>query len=164
MTGSNTGALIVFSRTSELKFYAESGDEIDAIVSKRMLLTIFQKSSPMHDGAVIVENNRIRAARCILPVSENQDIPAAFGLRHRAALGISETTDAVVLVVSEETGQVSLVKSGRLWHNIPVTEVRSRLELFLADDGDEVEHKMRQEGWLANVKNSNGFPSSITVQ
>ena len=109
--GTNTGALIVLSKNSELKFFAESGDRIDAVVSKRLLMAIFNKYSPLHDGAVIIYDNKIVAARCILPVTE-RDMPAQFGLRHRAALGMSENTDSLVIVVSEETGQLSTMRNG----------------------------------------------------
>lgn len=131
MTHHHTGALIVFSRGSELRHLAETGDEIDAILSKRLLLTIFNKTSPMHDGAVLVVNGRIKAARCVLPVSESSEIPASLGLRHRAAVGVSELTDTVVLVVSEEKGQMSIAYNGRLETNLSATEVRNRLNYYL---------------------------------
>jgi uncharacterized protein (TIGR00159 family) len=142
MAGSHTGALIVFGKEADLKFYADSGDEIDAIVSKRLLISIFNKYSPLHDGAVIISKNRLRAARCILPVSENENIPAAFGLRHRAAIGLTETVDAIVLVVSEETGQISLVRNGKLMHNLSAQELRTKLNQFLLADSesDEVDN------------------------
>ena len=84
-----TGALICFTQASDLSAFAESGDRLDAEISKRLLLSIFNKTSPLHDGAVIVAGGRIKAARCILPVSENSDVPASLGLRHRAAIGLS---------------------------------------------------------------------------
>jgi diadenylate cyclase len=140
MAAAHVGALIVIAQDSDLKFYAESGDELDAVVSKRLLLSIFNKYSPMHDGAVIIHKGRIQAARCILPVSENDEIPAAFGLRHRAAIGLSEVADAIVLVVSEETGQISLVRSGELLHNLSTQELRSKLNLYLFEE-DEMEKK-----------------------
>ena len=126
-----TGALICFSRASNLTPYAETGDRLDAEVSKRLLLSIFNKTSPLHDGAVIVTNGRLQAARCILPVSENPDVPAALGLRHRAALGLSEMTDAVILVVSEETGQMSLVQGGQIYRNLSQAELRTQLNEWL---------------------------------
>jgi diadenylate cyclase len=131
--GSNTGALIVLSKNSELKFYAESGDRLDAILSKRLLLSIFNKYSPLHDGAVIVYSNRIVAARCILPVTE-RDMPANFGLRHRAAIGMSENTDSLIIVVSEETGQISLMKNGQLSHNLSTQELRKKIGEYLYED------------------------------
>ncbi len=127
----NTGALIVFAKSSELKFYAESGDDIDAVISKRLLITIFQKTSPLHDGAVIISKGRIKAARCILPVSESNELPASFGLRHRAAIGLTEVTDSVVLIVSEETGQISLAINGKMDTNLSKSELRTKLHFYL---------------------------------
>lgn len=134
LSTSKTGALMVFARTSELKFYAESGDIVDAAISKRLLIAIFQKYSPLHDGAVILSKSRIKAARCILPVSENEEIPAHMGLRHRAAIGITEVTDAVVLVVSEETGNVSVVYNGKIYAVLGKNELKTKLKIFLSDD------------------------------
>nr|WP_262904542.1 diadenylate cyclase CdaA [Hymenobacter lucidus] len=133
LAGKNTGALIAFQMVSDLKFYGDSGDLIDAAVSKRLLMSIFNKTSPLHDGAVIISNNRIKAARCILPVSENPDVPASMGLRHRAAIGLTEVTDSVVLVVSEETGQISLVRGGEVFRNLSSSDLRARLNEFLFD-------------------------------
>lgn len=132
--GSNTGALIVVSKSSELKFYAESGDLLDARISKRLLLSIFNKYSPLHDGAVIIHQGRIKAARCILPVTEREDISAQLGLRHRAAIGMSEVTDTLVLVVSEETGQMSIVRDGRLYHNLSAPELRKMINEYLYEE------------------------------
>jgi diadenylate cyclase len=131
MGGSNTGALIVFSRDSELKFYSNSGDRLEAIVSKRLLLSIFNRLSPLHDGAVIIYNNNIVAARCILPVSEQDHLPAQYGLRHRAALGMSETTDSLIVIVSEETGQLSCARSGFMEFNLSIQELRNRINEYL---------------------------------
>lgn len=139
----NTGALIVFSKFSGLKFYADSGDRIDAIISKRLLLAIFNKYSPLHDGAVIVHNGRVVAARCILPVSDQEDLPAQFGLRHRAAIGMSEATDTLVLVVSEETGQLSVVRAGQMHHNLSAQEVRNMINLYFTEE--EIEDKELEE-------------------
>jgi diadenylate cyclase len=133
----NMGALIVFAKSSELKFYAESGDTLDAQISKRLLISIFQKNSPLHDGAVIIENNRIKAARCILPVSENDEIPANYGLRHRAAIGMTEVTDSIVLIVSEETGQTSIAINGILFNNLSRTELKQKLRNYLFEEEEE---------------------------
>lgn len=134
LAGKNTGALIVFAKTSELQFYSDSGDFLDAAISKRLLLSIFNKTSPLHDGAVIVAGNRIKAARCILPVTESDDVPASLGLRHRAAIGLSEVTDSVILVVSEETGQISLVTEGVVYRNLSSSDLRSKLNQYLFDN------------------------------
>jgi diadenylate cyclase len=133
LAGKQTGALIAFGMASDLKFFADSGDLLDATVSKRLLMSIFNKTSPLHDGAVIISNGRIKAARCILPVSENPDVPASMGLRHRAAIGLTEVTDAVVLVVSEETSQISLVRGGEVFRNLAPADLRARLNEFLFD-------------------------------
>lgn len=138
--GTNTGALIVLSKNSELKFYAESGDRLDAVVSKRILMAIFNKFSPLHDGAVIIFNNRIVAARCILPVTD-RDVPAQFGLRHRAAIGMSEATDALIIVVSEETGQISTMKNGEIFHNLSTQELRKTINEYLYEDSKETPTK-----------------------
>lgn len=135
--GSNTGALIVMSKNSELKFYVESGDRLDAVISKRLLLSIFNKYSPLHDGAVIVYNNKIVAARCILPVTE-RDVAAHYGLRHRAAIGMSENTDTLVLVVSEETGQISVMRNGQSYNNLSTQELRKQINEYLYEDDEEV--------------------------
>jgi uncharacterized protein (TIGR00159 family) len=132
--GANNGALIVLSRSSPLKFYAESGDLIDAHISKRLLLSIFNKNSPLHDGAVILYRGKIVAARCILPLTEQEHIPAQYGLRHRAALGMSETSDSLVLVVSEETGQMSLARNGKMMHNLSAQELRSAINNYLYEE------------------------------
>lgn len=134
LSGSNTGALIVLSRNTELKFYVESGDKIDALISKRLLMSIFNKYSPLHDGAVIIYHNRISAARCILPVTE-REVSARFGLRHRAAIGMSEATDTLVIVVSEETGQISTMKNGVADHNVTPEELRLKIQEYLFEDG-----------------------------
>jgi uncharacterized protein (TIGR00159 family) len=129
---SRFGGLIVIPRSSELKFFIETGEIIDSVISKKMLITIFNKNSPMHDGAVILSKNRIKAARCILPVSESQELPANLGLRHRSALGLSEVTDAIILVVSEETGQFSLAHDASLEHNLSIAELKSKINQLLS--------------------------------
>ncbi|TFV92386.1 TIGR00159 family protein [Algoriphagus kandeliae] len=137
LAGSNTGALMVISKSTELKFYAESGDILDAELSKRLLISIFNKYSPLHDGAVIIHNGKIKAARCILPVTE-REVPAQFGLRHRAGIGMSEATDAIILIISEETGQISMAKNGKVLHNMSFQEVRETLNDYLNNlDVDE---------------------------
>lgn len=107
-----TGALIVIRRNNKLDFVKDSGDEMDIVVNKPILKSIFYKNSTLHDGAIIIEENKITATRVILPVSNSREIPLRFGLRHRAAIGITEKTDAIAIVVSEENGQVSYLKNG----------------------------------------------------
>lgn len=132
LSASNTGALIVISKNSELKFYADTGDLMDAYISKRLLLSIFNKYSPLHDGAVILHKEKIKAARCILPVSE-RDLPAHFGMRHRAAMGMSEATDSLILIISEESGQIAIARNGTIDSNLLVPEVRRRINQYLQE-------------------------------
>jgi len=127
----HTGALIVFSKSPELKFYTDSGDVINADVSKRLLITIFNKHSPMHDGTVIISEGKIKAVRCILPISTKEDIPAHYGLRHRSALGLTEITDSIVLIVSEETGEMSLAQGNNIDSNLTSSEIRYQLNHYL---------------------------------
>lgn len=114
MAATKTGALIVFSRLTDIGIYAQTGERLDAVISRRMIENVFFKNSPLHDGAMIIGEGRIVAARCILPTSDNPNIPAHLGLRHRAAVGLSEHSDAVVVVVSEERGVVSIVSGGNV--------------------------------------------------
>ncbi|MCL4154348.1 UNVERIFIED_CONTAM: hypothetical protein GTU68_025981 [Idotea baltica] len=112
MSMSKTGALIVFERNNNLDFLSSSGDEMNIKVTQPIIESIFFKNSPLHDGAIVVSNNIVKATRVILPVNNEKNIPQRFGLRHRAAIGISEKTDALALVVSEETGSISYFKDG----------------------------------------------------
>jgi uncharacterized protein (TIGR00159 family) len=137
LKASKTGALIVFSRDVELKFYAETGDAVDAEVNKRLLLSIFNKNSPLHDGAVIIYKGRVKAARCVLPVSENDHLPPHFGLRHRAAVGMSENTDTLVMAVSEETGRLILARNGKYLKGLKLKQVEQRILDYLHNDEPE---------------------------
>jgi diadenylate cyclase len=112
------GALIVFPRITGLKNIIEYGQEIDAVVSKELLESIFNTKSPLHDGAVLIKNDRITYAGCFLPLSTNPDISSKLGTRHRAAIGITEETDAISLIVSEETGNISIGVNGKLTRNL----------------------------------------------
>jgi len=123
-----TGALIVIRNNSNLDMYSETGDVLNAETSSRLFVSIFNKTSPLHDGAVVVENDKIKAARVILPVTDKMDLPPEYGLRHRAGLGISEVTDSLVIIVSEETGQISMAENGILQKNIPSRLLRQKLE------------------------------------
>lgn len=107
-----TGALIVIKRNTSLDFVKTTGDEMNLEVNQPIIESIFYKNSPLHDGAMVIEDNKITATRSILPVSNDRNIPLRFGLRHRAAVGITEKTDALAIVVSEETGQISYLKNG----------------------------------------------------
>ena len=128
MSETKTGALIVMSHTSSLEFVIETGDTLDANIKRRLIENIFYKNAPLHDGAMIISNNRIVAARCMLPMSESQNIPANLGMRHRAAAGLTEQTDATVIVVSEQTGNISFVKNGEIKVMSSIIELRQCIE------------------------------------
>jgi diadenylate cyclase len=114
MSETKTGALIIVSRRSDLKFYIQSGTPIDSVVNSKVIENIFFKNSPLHDGAVIIKENRIVAARCVLPVTERENFPAHYGMRHRAAVGVTEVSDAIAITVSEQTGAVSFTVGGEI--------------------------------------------------
>lgn len=122
-----TGGLITIQKNDDLTKVAVSGEEIDARLSKTLLLALFSQYSPLHDGAVLISNNRIRAARCILPVSDDDELPHTLGFRHRAALGMSAATDAAVIAISEESGRISLALKGELFNNLSLPDLEERL-------------------------------------
>jgi len=128
MAQSYTGAIMVLTRESNLQFYISTGEPIDAEVSAKLLESIFFKNSPLHDGAVIITRNRIKAARCVLPVTDDDEFPAHLGMRHRAAVGLSESSDAVAIVVSEQTGGISIAHDGELEYDISPKRLRDYLE------------------------------------
>lgn len=134
LKATKTGALVVFSRDTELKFYAETGDALNAEVNKRLLLSIFNKNSPLHDGAIVIYKGRIKAARCVLPVSENDHLPPNFGLRHRAAVGMSENTDTLVMAISEETGRLILARNGKYLKGLKLKQVEQKILEYLHHD------------------------------
>lgn len=128
MSETKTGALIIISKKSDLVFYINTGESVDSALTDKMLENIFYKNSPMHDGAVIIKDNRIIAARCVLPVTEKESFPSHFGMRHRAAVGITETTDAIAITVSEQTGAVSLTVNGEINSNLNKDKLRYLIE------------------------------------
>lgn len=123
-----TGALIVLERGIPLKEYLQSGIAIDSVISKQMLINIFEKNTPLHDGAVIIRKNKIASATCYLPLSMNYGIDKSLGTRHRAALGITESSDCVVIVVSEETGNISFCVDGKIHHNLTPSQLNDLLQ------------------------------------
>lgn len=127
MSNSNTGALIVLTKQSELEQVVETGQTINATISSQLLETIFFKNTPMHDGAVIISNNKVVAAKCVLPVSENKEIPSTMGLRHRAATGVTEQSDAIAIVVSEQTGKIATFKQGKIQTNVRPENLKTML-------------------------------------
>ncbi len=127
MSTNLTGALIIIARENDLSEFTETGETIDARVSSELIENIFFKNSPLHDGAMIIMNNRIKAARCILPVSSDPNLPTELGLRHRSALGLAEQTDAISIIVSEQTGFVSICMDGKLQRNLKPSQLKSLL-------------------------------------
>lgn len=127
MSASKIGALIVISNKSDLLNITNTGDFLDAEISNILIQSIFFKNSPLHDGAIVISNNKIKAARCILPVSDDTNLPTNYGLRHRAAIGLTSITDASVIVVSEETGEIAYVNSGNVISSISITDLENKL-------------------------------------
>jgi len=127
MASKKTGGLIVIGRTSRLDIYSEAGEILKAVISAELLETIFFKNSPLHDGAVLIEDGLILAARCPLPITDQLNVPNHFGMRHRAAIGITESTDSLVVVISEESGNISIADTGKVLENITPAELRKIL-------------------------------------
>ena len=134
LKATRSGVLIVFSRDTELKLYIDTGDPLDAEVTKRLLISIFNKNSPLHDGAVIIYKGRIKAARCVLPVSENDHLPPHFGLRHRSGIGMSEITDTLVMIISEETGRLILARNGKYLKGLKLKQVEQKILEYLHNE------------------------------
>jgi uncharacterized protein (TIGR00159 family) len=133
LSNSKTGALIVIKRKSTLEMYAQAGDILEANISSRLIISIFNKNSPLHDGAIIIDKDKIFAARVVLPVTDNPDLPPDYGLRHRAALGITEVTDALVIIVSEEKGKISIAENNEIRRGISSRDLMERLEQEFQD-------------------------------
>ena len=128
MSKTKTGALLVIAHRNELQAFVLTGEQIDAQISTQLIENIFFKNSPLHVGALILVENRLKAARCILPVSENQDLPDGLGLRHRSGIGVTEQTDAFCIMVSEQTGGISVCKGGYLKKGLSIEELQEILE------------------------------------
>lgn len=145
-----TGALIVVANNDNLDAYERTGIRLDSILSRQLLINIFEKNTPLHDGAVIVNGDRVVSATCYLPLSENMDLSKDLGTRHRAAVGISETTDALVIVVSEETGKVSVAQNGVLTRDVDDNQLVEMLRKIQKPVDEEeakaVENKGKEEG------------------
>ena len=142
-----TGALIVIKQQEELDSYIESGIMVDGIVTSALLVNTFEKNTPLHDGAAIIIGNRMAAATCYLPLSQNEEISKDLGTRHRAAIGMSEATDALIIVVSEETGHVSIAKEGELKRISGIEDFKSALHGLVATDEKEKKkpHRNKKE-------------------
>ncbi len=146
-----TGALMVIEQKVALGEYERTGINIDGMLTSQLLINIFEHNTPLHDGAVIIRGNRIVAATCYLPLTDNQDVGKEYGTRHRAALGISEVSDSITIIVSEETGAVSLAKDGRLYRNLTREELLRRLGTLKTND-ENVDVFKKWKGLLKNER------------
>lgn len=144
-----TGALIVVEQDMILEEYVTTGIPIDGVVTSQLLINIFEHNTPLHDGAVIIRGNRVVAATCYLPLSDNLDLSKELGTRHRAGVGISEVTDSMTIIVSEETGAVSLAVGGKLIRNIDKESLRSKLEYIRRKSIDVKSFKL----WRGRLRN-----------
>ena len=142
MGRSKTGALIVIEVDSPLEEYERTGITVDGLVSSQLLVNIFEHNTPLHDGAVIIRGDRVQSATCYLPLSDNRSLSKELGTRHRAGVGISEVTDALVIIVSEETGKVSVAQNGELFRSLDVIDLRRKLESVQ----DKKEGKSKKSG------------------
>ncbi len=154
MSEQKTGALVVITQQIDLDSFAETGETIDARISSQLLESLFYTNSPLHDGAVIISGNRIRSARCVLPVSDTRRLPVNLGLRHRAAIGITEQSDAIALVVSEQSGRISWCKAGEIHRNIKPLQLKEVLakEFYQGKEGSSEKEKTSIFSFIKNMK------------
>ena len=145
-----TGALIVIEQKESLREYERTGIEVDGIVTSQLLINIFEHNTPLHDGAVIVRGNRVTSATCYLPLSANLDLSKELGTRHRAGVGISEVTDSLTLIVSEETGKISVAYEGRLETNLNADSLKIRMQQVLNKNREDETVKKRK--WLGRSR------------
>ena len=134
MSATKTGALIVITHKNPLEEVISSGDRIDAGIHRRLIMNLFFKNSPLHDGALVISGDRIVAARCTLPITTRTNIPASYGMRHKAAIGVTEETDADAISVSEETGKISFIKGGVVTPIHNINELKLLLKTSLGED------------------------------
>ncbi|MBD5452272.1 MAG: TIGR00159 family protein [Lachnospiraceae bacterium] len=137
-----TGALMVIEQNVLLTEYERTGIEVDALISSQLIINIFEHNTPLHDGAVIIRGNRIVSATCYLPLSDNMGISKELGTRHRAGVGISEATDALTIIVSEETGNVSVTYEGQLYRNLDANGLREKLLIIQNKDTEEKKRRL----------------------
>ena len=143
-----TGALMVIEQNVKLTEYERTGIEVDGLISSQLLINIFEHNTPLHDGAVIIRGNRVVSATCYLPLSDNMEISKELGTRHRAGVGISEVTDALTIIFSEETGHVSVTYEGKLYRNLDANALREKLQLIQNKEVDEKKHRL----WKGRAK------------
>ena len=156
MGRAKTGALIVIEKDSPLEEYERTGIKVDAVVTSQLLINIFEHNTPLHDGAVIIRGDRVAAATCYLPLSDKRTLSKELGTRHRAGVGISENTDSMTIIVSEETGKVSVAYGGELFRALDVSELRRKLEM--------IQNKHLAERKLFKKKNKKGKQETVTEE
>ena len=144
-----TGALMVIEQNVLLTEYERTGIEVDGLISSQLIINIFEHNTPLHDGAVIIRGNRIVSATCYLPLSDNMGISKELGTRHRAGIGISEVTDALTIIVSEETGHVSVTYEGKLYRNLDANGLREKISMI---QNKEVEESKKRRLWKGRAK------------
>lgn len=144
-----TGALMVIEQNVLLTEYERTGIEVDGLISSQLLINIFEHNTPLHDGAVIIRGNRVVSATCYLPLSDNMEISKELGTRHRAGVGISEVTDALTIIVSEETGHVSVTYEGKLYRNLDANELKEKISMI---QNKEVEDNKKRRLWKGRAK------------
>lgn len=149
-----TGALIVVEQETKLSEYERTGIELDCILSRQVLINIFEHNTPLHDGAIIVRGDRIVSATCYLPLSGNMGISKDLGTRHRAAIGVSEVSDALVVIVSEETGYVSVAQRGQVVRNVTPEYLRERLHVLQKKEAEMTKIRKRWKGWRKNERSN----------
>ncbi len=147
-----TGALIVIEQKETLKDYERTGIEVDGLVTSQLLINIFEHNTPLHDGAAIIRGNRVTSATCYLPLSDNLSLSKELGTRHRAGVGISEVTDSLTVIVSEETGKISVACEGKLERNLDGMALKNRLKQLLSDSDGENKNKRK---WMGRSKRKN---------
>lgn len=147
-----TGALIVVGQKDPLSEYERTGIEVDGIVTSQLLINIFEKNTPLHDGAIVVKGDRVTYATCYLPLSDNMHLSKDLGTRHRAGVGISEVSDSMTVIVSEENGKISVAYKGSLSRGLSPQELEEKLKSIQNKTAEEKEHK-RWKGWFRNEKN-----------
>lgn len=153
MGKAKTGALIVIEQKESLKDFERTGIEVDGIVTSQLLINIFEHNTPLHDGAVIIRGNRITSATCYLPLSDNLSLSKELGTRHRAGVGVSEARDSITVIVSEETGKISLAYEGQLERSLSTEELKNRLQQMLNKQGEE--KNRRKHIWKGRSKAKN---------
>ncbi len=153
MSSTKTGCLMVLERTSKLSDIAHTGIKIDSLVSEGLLINIFVPNTPLHDGAVIIRNGRVNAASCVLPLTSNPNLDSELGTRHRAGIGMSENSDAVVVIVSEETGKISIAVGGTLTRNLTKDSLNKALCKLMLPEEDENAGKNRAAKFMDRIKN-----------